>query len=45
MDKTRVKLLIDVMNSNRQVKGKCGHVVQIHVCCKSDSSFVLFIVV
>ena len=32
MDKTRVKLLIDVMNSKRQVKGKRGHVVQIYVC-------------
>ena len=37
MDKTRVKLLIDVMNSKPQVKGKRGHVVQIHICRKSDS--------
>ena len=33
MDKTRVKLLIDEMNSERKVKGKRGHVVQIDVCC------------
>ena len=36
MDKTNTKLLIfleEVMNSKRQVKGKLGQVVQIHVCC------------
>ena len=24
------------MNSQRQVMGKLGHVVQVHVCCKRD---------
>ena len=35
MDKTGVKLLIfcvDVIKSKRQLRGKLGHVVQIHVC-------------
>ena len=35
MEKTGVKLLIfcvDVINSKRQLRGKLGHVVQIHVC-------------
>ena len=35
MDKTEVRLLIfcvDVINSKRQLRGKLGHVVQIHVC-------------
>ena len=26
-------LCVEIMKSNRQVKGKLGHVVQIHVCC------------
>ena len=25
-------LCVELMNSNRQVKGKLGHVIQIHVC-------------
>ena len=36
MDKANAKLLFfagKVMNSKRQVKGKLGQVVQIHVCC------------
>ena len=35
MDKTGEKLLIfcvDVIKSKRQLRGKLGHVVQIHVC-------------
>ena len=33
--KANVKLpiFVDVMNSKRQVKGRLGHVVDIHVCC------------
>ena len=26
-------LCVEIMKSNRRVKGKLGHVVQIHVCC------------
>ena len=26
-------LCVEIMDSNRQVKGKLGHVVQIRVCC------------
>ena len=35
MDKKFLKasnLCVEIMNSERQVKGKLGHVVQIHVC-------------
>ena len=35
MDKTGVNLLIfgvEVINSKRKLRGKLGHVVQIHVC-------------
>ena len=28
-------LCVEIMDSNRQVKGKLGHVVQIRVCCQT----------
>ena len=30
-------LCVEIMNSQRQVKEKLGHVVQIHVCCLTQT--------
>ena len=34
-----------MMNSKRQVKGKLGHVVQIHVCCLPQTRFLFSLII